>query len=59
MPSGSQKTWASIWVWILNEAGRHEFALGIDFLGAGVTDPADGGDAAVPHTDVGAVPGPP
>ena len=43
----------------LDEAGRHEFALGIDLLGASFTDPADGGDAAVLHADVGAVPGPP
>ena len=39
----------------VDEAGRDDVALGVDLVGAPLADPADGGDAAPPHADVGPI----
>ena len=41
----------------VDEAGRHHLAVGVDHLAGALADAADGGDAAVPHADVGPVAG--
>src|ERR1700687_1605235 len=52
VPSGSQKTWAAIWVWPSTKRGATTPARAS-------TDAADGGDAPVSHADAGAIPGQP
>ena len=55
VPSGSQSTWASMWVWPSMKPGVTTWPSASISSAAPLADPADGGDAAPAHTDVGAV----